>query len=116
MGLAHETELVYPLNPLRGGRCTMFIALSRHSDRCLSQSLRRGGRRSHRPLGDRQPHPELIRLENRTLLSVNIGSVFEGVDYNGSNCGCYPPDPNAAVGNNDVVELVNTQIRVYDKT
>jgi len=41
---------------------------------------------------------------------------FEGIDYIGSNCGCLPPDTNAAVGNNFVVETVNIQIRIFNKT
>ena len=41
---------------------------------------------------------------------------FEGVDFIGSNCGCLPPDTNAAVGNNFVVETVNLQIRIFNKT
>jgi protocatechuate 3,4-dioxygenase beta subunit/methionine-rich copper-binding protein CopC len=45
-----------------------------------------------------------------------IGSQIEGIDFNGSNCGCLPPDTNAAVGGNYIVENVNVQIRVYDKT
>jgi uncharacterized repeat protein (TIGR01451 family) len=125
----------------------MFNSRSRSSDRRFFRLLRRGGRDGQRFPGDRHPRLEVVRLEDRTLLSVdlisqytsvvlksqneghtpgltpggvgaapNIGSVFEGIDYNGSNCGCYPPDPNAAVGNNDVVEIVNEQIRMFDKT
>ena len=47
---------------------------------------------------------------------VQIGQSFDGIDFLGSNCGCLPPDTNAAVGNNFVVETVNAQIRVFDKT
>ncbi|MDH4073686.1 MAG: PPC domain-containing protein, partial [Gammaproteobacteria bacterium] len=47
---------------------------------------------------------------------VDLGIGFEGIDFLGSNCGCLPPDTNAAVGGNWVVETVNTQIRVFDKT
>jgi hypothetical protein len=45
-----------------------------------------------------------------------VHSQIEGIDFNGSNCGCLPPDTNAAVGGNYVVENVNVQFRVYDKT
>ena len=48
--------------------------------------------------------------------SLTVGTSFEGIDFNGSNCGCLPPDTNAAVGHNYVVETVNLEIRVYDKT
>jgi protocatechuate 3,4-dioxygenase beta subunit len=48
--------------------------------------------------------------------NVAVGKNIEGIDFNGSSCGCLPPDTNAAVGGNYVVEPVNVQIRVYDKT
>jgi hypothetical protein len=41
---------------------------------------------------------------------------LEGIDFIGSNCGCLPPDTNAAVGNDFVVETVNLQIRIWNKT
>jgi hypothetical protein len=47
---------------------------------------------------------------------VQTSLTFEGIDFIGSSCGCLPPDTVAAVGNNYVVEAVNVQIRVYDKT
>jgi hypothetical protein len=47
---------------------------------------------------------------------VQLGQGYVGIDYLGSNCGCLPPDTNAAVGNNFIVETVNVQIRVFDKT
>jgi hypothetical protein len=45
---------------------------------------------------------------------AQIGSSFEGTDFNGSSCGCLPPDTNAAVGNGFVSEAVNVQFRVFD--
>jgi hypothetical protein len=45
----------------------------------------------------------------------DIRQSYDGIDFLGSNCGCLPPDTNAAVGNNFVVETVNVQIRVFDK-
>jgi hypothetical protein len=48
--------------------------------------------------------------------AVNLGASIEGIDFNGSNCGCLPPDTNAAVGGNYVVETVNVQVRIFDKT
>jgi hypothetical protein len=47
---------------------------------------------------------------------VRIGQSFDGVDFLGSNCFCLPPDTNAAVGNNFVVETVNLQILIIDRT
>lgn len=41
---------------------------------------------------------------------------YDGVDFLGSNCSCLPPDTNAAVANGFVVETVNLQIRVFDKS
>jgi hypothetical protein len=51
-----------------------------------------------------------------TINPVKILQSYEGIDFLGSNCGCLPPDTNAAVGNNFVVETVNAQIRVFNKT
>ena len=47
---------------------------------------------------------------------VQIGQSYDGIDFLGSSCGCLPPDTNAAVGNNFVVQTVNFQIRIFDKT
>ena len=47
---------------------------------------------------------------------MRLGQSYDGIDSLGSNCGCLPPDTNAAVGNNFVVETVNSQMRVFDKT
>ena len=47
---------------------------------------------------------------------VGIVQSYDGVDFLGSNCGCLPPDTNAAVGKSYVVETVNSQIRAFDKT
>jgi hypothetical protein len=47
---------------------------------------------------------------------VTIGQSYDGIDFNGSNCGCLPPDTNAAVGGNFVAEAVNIQFRVFDRT
>jgi hypothetical protein len=46
---------------------------------------------------------------------VTVGQSLEGIDYLTSTCGCLPPDTNAAVGNNFLTEVVNFDIRVYDK-
>jgi hypothetical protein len=60
------------------------------------------------------PEPQLPIFD--PLISVLVGQSFEGVDFNGSNCGCLPPDTNAAVGGNYVVETVNFEFRVFDKS
>ncbi|HYK63283.1 MAG TPA: hypothetical protein VEV85_27860, partial [Bryobacteraceae bacterium] len=46
---------------------------------------------------------------------MQLGRGYEGVTFLASNCGCLPPDTNAAVGNSFVVETVNLQLRVFDK-
>jgi hypothetical protein len=60
------------------------------------------------------PLPLVSPQSPSPLNVVHIGQSFEGIDFNGSNCGCLPPDTNAAVGNGFVVETVNVQIRVFD--
>src|ERR1700730_6315381 len=51
-------------------------------------------------------------IEGREILRRSL----EGIDFIGSNCGCLPPDTNAAVGNDFVIETVNFQIRIWNKT
>ena len=46
---------------------------------------------------------------------TQIHQSFDGISFLGSNCSCLPPDSNAAVGNDFVVETTNLQIRVFDK-
>ena len=59
------------------------------------------------PLGVSQAH--LCRPQG-----VSIGNNLEGLIC--QRVGGYRPPDSAAVGNNFVVEIVNIQIRVYDKT
>ena len=47
--------------------------------------------------------------------TITVGQNYDGIDFNGSNCGCLPPDTNAAVGPAYVMETVNVQIRMFDK-
>lgn len=47
---------------------------------------------------------------------IQIGQNIDGINFLGSNCGCLPPDSNAAVGSNFIVETTNLQLRVFDKT
>jgi hypothetical protein len=66
------------------------------------------------PLADPGPGSDLAAppLGDGTQI---IRQSFDGVSFLGSNCGCLPPDTNAAVGNGFAVETVNLQIRVFDK-
>ena len=47
-----------------------------------------------------------------------VGTSLPGIDFASPDnpCGCLPPDTNAAVGPNQVVETVNEEIRAWDKT
>jgi hypothetical protein len=56
-------------------------------------------------------HTPTTRLAGTTILQS-----YDGIDFLGSNCGCLPPDNGTAVGGNYVVEVVNVQIRIFDKT
>jgi len=46
---------------------------------------------------------------------VNVRQSYDGIDFLISDCLCYPPDTNIAVGNDYVVETVNKQMRIFDK-
>jgi hypothetical protein len=69
-------------------------------------------RRAKRRHGTR-PLLRVKPLEDRTLPSVTVGTNFTALAY--SNSGGYsPPDTNAAVGPNNIVETVNSEIAIYD--
>jgi hypothetical protein len=55
--------------------------------------------------------PSVLALEERVVLSITLGGSFVG--YNGT--GWYPPDTNAAVGPNHVLETVNESLAIYNK-
>ncbi len=57
-----------------------------------------------------------VRFNGPKHDGVKIGQSYDGINFFDSSCFCSPPDTNAAVGNNFVVETVNFQIRVFDKT
>jgi hypothetical protein len=66
------------------------------------------------PMADPTPDFQLAEpplSEARQIISQS----FDGISFLGSNCGCLPPDTNAAVGNGFVVETVNVQLRVFSK-
>jgi hypothetical protein len=52
----------------------------------------------------------------RPLVAPPVVSNFDGVNLGLSGCGCQPPDVNAAVGPNEIVEMVNLFLEVYDKS
>ncbi len=57
--------------------------------------------------------PEVVCLEDRCLPSVTLGTNFAGVDFPGSRG--IPPDTQVATGPNHLVEVVNSQIAIYNK-
>ena len=69
----------------------------------------------HAPLFPSGPTP-LLPSKAPTGGGLAIGQSYDGIHFLGSNCNCLPPDTNAAVGDNYVVEAVNVQLRVFDKT
>lgn len=48
--------------------------------------------------------------------AVSIDTRFDGIGLGTSDCGCEPPDSNATIGPNDILETVNLEFAVYDKT
>lgn len=55
--------------------------------------------------------PALIRPQ----VAPAVVNNFDGLNIAQACGGCEPPDPNAAVGANEVVEMVNTSFEVYTK-
>ena len=51
----------------------------------------------------------------RPQVAPSVVNNFDGQNVAQSGCGCEPPDPNAAVGANEIVESVNTSFSVYSK-
>lgn len=51
----------------------------------------------------------------RPLVAPPVLTNVDGQNLTQSGCGCQPPDPNAAVGANEIVEMVNTRFEVYTK-
>lgn len=68
------------------------------------------------------PHPRSGKAPHLRALPVprtpptTINANFSGIGQSNSNCGCQPPDTNAAVGLTQIVEAVNLQLEVYSKT
>jgi hypothetical protein len=59
------------------------------------------------------PEPFDLNTSSAIPGGVIIGQTYEGIDFLHSDCSCLPPDTNAAVGNNFVVETVNFHIRIF---
>jgi len=63
----------------------------------------------------RPPAPLLEQLEDRCVPTVNIVSSFAGISASQAP-GEVPPDTNAAAGSTHVVELINSDLAVYNKS
>jgi hypothetical protein len=64
----------------------------------------------------RKARPAVEPLEDRLVPSISVGTNFNGLNINDSTYRVEPPDPIVAAGPNQVVELVNTAIRISDKS
>jgi hypothetical protein len=64
------------------------------------------------PLGPVVPDPVVQRLLGKIAIPAPIIS-FDG---NSNMCGCVPPDPNGAVGPNNVVTMSNLHFQIFDKS
>jgi hypothetical protein len=74
-------------------------------------SLARQGPFAQRP----RLRPEVLQLEDRVVPSVNVASTFLGMNF-GDTPGYVPPDTIAASGPTEIIETVNTDIAIYNKS
>ncbi len=83
-----------------------------------AERIRRGGdrRRSRSTCAGRhRVVPQLEPIEDRTLLSLSIGTNFSGADLAQSE-GFIPPDTQGAAGPTQLVETINNSFTVFSKT
>ena len=64
------------------------------------------------PLGLVVPDP----VVQRVLGKIGIPGPIISFDGNSNLCGCSPPDPNGAVGPNNVVTMANLHFQIFDKS
>jgi hypothetical protein len=92
----------------------MFLPFpSKRQAQSAAQDPRRRGRKAHTQVL-RRTRPLVEALEDRCLLSVNIGANFNGLAFDPA-VPADPPDTILAVGPNQVVEATNRDIEVFDK-
>jgi hypothetical protein len=67
------------------------------------------------PLG---PVGPVVRdpVVQRVLGKIGIPAPIISFDGNNNLCGCSPPDPNGAVGPNNVVTMANLHFQIFDKS
>ena len=58
----------------------------------------------------------LAHIASNNFSDLAIRSDFAGIDSNQTTCDCQPPDPHIAVGDDHILQVVNTAIAVYDKS
>src|SRR5262249_24396723 len=71
-------------------------------------------RRCRRVQGPRC-RPQLLELESRIVPSVTVATTFLGMNF-GNTSGLVLPDSIAASGPNEIIETVNTDIAIYNKS
>src|SRR5213082_1518273 len=87
------------MKPLPAKECT----LRENEDRDILAHLA--------PLGPVVPDP----VVQRVLGKIGIPAPIISFDGNSNLCGCVPPDPNGAVGPNNVVTMSNLHFQIFDK-
>src|SRR5437773_4202358 len=88
------------MKPLPAKECT----LRENEDRDILAHLA--------PLGPVVPDP----VVQRVLGKIGIPAPIISFDRNSNLCGCVPPDPNGAVGPNNVVTMSNLHFQIFDKS
>jgi hypothetical protein len=66
----------------------------------------------HGPVADSNAYDDALQTHPGPYLKHKKGANFPGVSANGY----YPADPNIAVGPNYIVQAVNVEIGIYDKS
>ncbi len=69
-----------------------------------------------RPPASHRPDPVVQSTPGSSFPDVSTSSNFDGIGSNNYSIGGVPPDPNAAVGTTQVVEVVNTAYAIFSKT
>ena len=73
---------------------------------------RLAGRQTHNPL----TQDPVVQTAAPTAGMPPVGVSFEGMNISQGCGGCLPPDTDGAVGPNHYVQMVNTELAVYNKT
>src|SRR5438128_3657440 len=60
-------------------------------------------------------HDSVVQTTAAAAVMPPVGTSFEGMNIHQGCGGCLPPDTNGAVGPNHYVQMVNTELAVFDK-